>query len=235
MDSKDSIIKAVLGTCFADRKGVYISNLDSSPNLGTFISHNWDHVLGSSDVQFLNRTGHQDLQTYQAEIRSDIDLLKSISADEDFQNTLSQPIYRLHGNFIGAVANALCPPVAIYQCGSQVGGYGSGATIDVSVVSEPPDASLTVLVSLKKLTAIETIVAEADINRDLLKTELSRLRSISRLVTAKLIAVMRRFRTTAVISTALLRECPWHLVHGTHPPAETSAFTFLKARGFATA
>jgi hypothetical protein len=92
--------------------------------------------------------------------------------------------------------------------------------------------------------AIELYVHPSEIIQAVLPTELQPgaynefrqlLRYLLRVVNGAIHRTFRALTSLATFSSTLLRECPWHLLHGTHPPEDSSAFTFMKARGFATA
>lgn len=175
------------------------------------------------------------------EIRSQIDLLQSIRGEQDYQVEISYPdsYSGIDGLAASGIVIAHCDYGDVFirdvLCFPSV----EQLSVNAFTVYTQDASCLTTNFTLPRLylsgSALRFSVAVQALN-EAIDDRISKLRDIALFLSAILAALLRSLFIHDVIRTCLLRECPWHLVHGTHPPETSHAQNFIKASGgFATA
>ena len=206
-----------------------------------FISHaDWDH-LSRKYFTLAHDLGHARLGFVLDEVQDDIDLLNSLRKDidlsvagagnddyEEYDALISPqypsvpPQFFVSGHFGVGKTTAFAAVVGSFQTRANA----------LAGVSDQDILAVAARESLRFTPMSRDELARLDVQKHIqeLHQEIARLLSLSRFFHGMLVAVMRRFKVADFFRDTLLRECPWHLVHGTHPP---DSFASFEARGFA--
>jgi len=210
------------------------------------ITHaDWDH-LASLDFALAHDLSHARLRSVLDDVRDDIDFLDSLQKDINvFGAGTENNEYLGFDILISSTYPANAPSLSFS------GTFGVGKTTAIAAMVGSFRASAITLVAEFNVDILTAAIAtssrftpvsrdesarlEAQKRAEELKREIAWLLSLSRFLHSTLVSSLRRFGADDFSCDTLLRECPWHLFHGTHPPEIPSAFAAMKARGFATA